>query len=108
MRLTILKALLVMSSNALASECFDHDYQSNHRDKIYQLISESKFCHSDSDCKLIVLGCPFGCGTAINLESVEKTLSITDSYHNQSCSQCKHKCRNVTEALCVNNKCIAK
>lgn len=108
MKLIIFITLFTYAFGAFASECLNHDEQQEHRENIYTLISESASCESDVDCKLVYLGCPFGCGTAINIGREQEVTSAVTGYHAQSCSQCMYKCMHRSSTECINNKCVAK
>ena len=104
--LTIL--LFVFSLVTFASECLNHQQQEHERKEIRDFINKSKSCNTSSECIIIDLGCPFGCGTALNKNHVQLVVKETNKYHAKSCNACKYKCKPVIEAECVNNKCIEK
>lgn len=89
------------------SQCLSENEQIDERKTINSYIQDSKQCQTDADCKLVFLDCPFGCGTAINSESVEKVQSMVDDYNKNSCYGCDYDCAYLTEVKCVENACIA-
>ena len=92
---------------AANAECLVEDQQLKERETINSFISDSKQCQTDSDCKLVFLDCPFGCGTALNIENVEKVQSMVDQYNQNACYGCDYDCAYQTEVKCVENACIA-
>ena len=108
MKSFIALTILLLSHHSFASACLNHSDQESQRAEINKLISESKYCEIDSDCKLASLGCPFGCVTAINAANVQLVVSAANAYHDQSCTQCMYKCGHASKAECENQKCTVK
>ena len=96
-----------IQSETKTKQCLNESQQLKEQETINSFIQNSKQCQSDSDCKLVFLGCPFDCGTAINTESVGKVQSMVDDYNKNSCYGCDYDCAYLTEVKCVENACIA-
>lgn len=72
-------------------------------------ISAAAACSSDSDCKIVSFGCPFGCQSFINSARLPEVQKLVDSYSAAGCDPCKYKCKhNDTKPRvgCRNSKCI--
>ena len=108
MRIFVLIMLLTASLNVAADQCLSHNDQKAERDQIYSLISDSVACSTDTDCKLVYLGCPFGCGIAINSVHEQDVIDATENYNKKSCAKCMYKCKHVISAQCVEGQCVAK
>lgn len=108
MKIIISIIFLFISANSLAESCLNHEQQKKEREEIRELINSSSFCNDNSECKLVYLGCPFGCATAINVNKEQKVVEATQSYHAKSCSKCMYKCKHYSTAQCINNICVAK
>ncbi len=108
MKLVLFFLMIIHAFSTSASECLNHDEQQVHRDNIHEIMSELGTCQSNSDCKLVHLGCPFGCGTAVNINYEQVIISAVNEYHDASCSQCRYKCMHRTSIECVNKQCVAK
>jgi hypothetical protein len=77
--------IALFSTSVVSSDCLNYEQQKEERIIIRQLLSKSAQCKVDNECKLVYLGCPFGCGTAINVNSEIKVLEAVHSYHSKSC-----------------------
>ena len=88
------------------SQCFNEKQRNSERDKVLNFINNSNYCNTDSDCKLLHLGCPFGCGTGISSVKENEVLNKVKSYRIKSCVKCRNKCGfKPTTVKCIENKC---
>lgn len=87
-------------------QCKSDTQLSDDRETINKLIENSTQCNTKSDCVIVDLGCPFGCGTGVNIDSKEQVVSLVDKYHAESCYDCENLCNSANTVECVQNKCV--
>ena len=108
MRLLLTILFFSFAFSAFSVECLNHQQQEQDRSEIRKIINKSKSCKTSNECTIIYLGCPFGCGTALNKSNENSVVKATNEYHAKSCNACMYKCKHITKAECINNKCIEK
>ncbi len=77
---------------------------------IYEIKSEienSKSCSTNSDCEIVHLDCPFGCGIALSKGAVNNIKGLTNQFFAQLCGDpCVYKqCWPIIGVECKNNQC---
>jgi len=75
--------------------------------KVWDLINASQSCNIDADCKLVDLGCPFGCGIGLNTSKEAEVAAVVKDFHDKH-SLCVYKCKASLAVSCVSNVCIAQ
>jgi hypothetical protein len=79
------------------------------RDEIKNLLDQANNCQKGSDCKVISLGCPFGCHNLVNQNSDTSNISLAGNKYKENCGFCEYRCTidpKPQEIKCRNNKCI--
>ena len=71
-----------------------------------RVIDESRDCKEVDECGLAGFGCPFGCGSAVRRDAIEK-LKKLEAEFNQRCPGCDYRCAQVMRQLkCIDSKCV--
>jgi serpin B len=79
------------------------------KNSVYTMIEEANYCSQDSDCKVVSYGCPFGCGSYVNLgANVEEIKRKAGSYNECVGNPCIYDCEAPRDPECVNGKCVLK
>ena len=95
----------------LISSCSNESKQKNielnntTKDDVEKIISESRSCVSDTQCSIEYVGCPFGCGIALNTTKKDAVIKAAASYH-EIHTECWFTCAPPRGARCVANECI--
>ena len=73
--------------------------------EVWNIIDASRSCESDAQCSTEYLGCPFGCGIALNTDKKEAAIKAVSLYH-ENYSECLYKCLPPVGARCEVNLCV--
>lgn len=106
MKHVILMLALTVSSLAYATECYIDEKVASET-LITSMIHQSNYCESDADCRVVQLGCPFGCNTPINRSKVA-TIRFEIKKHHEAFSSsglCDYDCVLVEGVKCEQNEC---
>jgi len=69
------------------------------------------YCNDSSECKIVSLGCPFGCYRFVNENANLSEIAELSGKYKANCPECVYKCPISPEQeqiSCENNKCIDK
>ena len=78
------------------------------RGRVDDAIHKANYCSVDSDCKLVNFGCPFGCGTYVNIKEergIKEKITFYSLTH-QFTKTCLYECLGLPwQAKCNGNTC---
>lgn len=75
--------------------------------QINQEIENANYCSVDEDCTVLYFGCPFGCGSYVNKNSVDYLKKIVAAYQSTAL-QCEYMCMTPALPMCEAGKCVEK
>ena len=78
------------------------------KDLIFKKIEAANSCSVDTDCAILRVGCPFGCGQYIGKNNnTADIIEDINSYRPCPDAICEYKCQFPVTPICVEGKCVA-
>ncbi len=77
--------------------------------KIVSNIERARACTTDTDCKIVSFGCPFGCAHSINQANEATLREQIAQFNTGECPSCAYRCTdNQQVPRCIDGTCSAR
>lgn len=77
--------------------------------QIVSSIESARACNTDTDCKIVSFGCPFGCAHSINQANETALREKIVQFNKGECPSCAYRCTdNPQVPRCIDGTCSAR
>ena len=79
-----------------------------HMEQFQRMMQQNQACEKDSDCELIMPGCPFGCYAAVSATSKESVQKKLADLHKRLSPRCVYRCVGPPTVECRQRSCALR